>query len=68
MGGFVFLSDARRHAVEFAARAFDPALRLFLLWARHLRQGLGETPAGAMQDGCRHFQIVIEGNCGGRNM
>jgi hypothetical protein len=59
MLGFPFLSDARRHPVQFPARAFDLALRLFLLAAIHLRQGFGEPPAGAMQDGHRHLQFAI---------
>jgi hypothetical protein len=56
----LFLSDSRRHPVEFAARVFDPALRLFLLPAVHLRQGCGQLPAGTMQDGNRHLQFLIE--------
>ena len=39
--GFLFLSDASRHPVQFPARAFDLALRLFLLPVVHLRQGFG---------------------------
>ena len=58
----MFLSDARRHAVEFAARAFDLALRLFLSRAIHFRQGFAEPPAGATQDGNRHFQVALQGN------
>jgi hypothetical protein len=62
--GFLFLSDARRHPLQFPARAFDPTLRLFLLPAIHLRQSCGEPPAGAMQDGQRHFQFAIQGRRG----
>ena len=58
--GFLFLSDSRRHSVQFPARVFDLALRLFLLRASHLRQGFGEPPAGAMQDGNRHLQIALQ--------
>jgi hypothetical protein len=61
---FLFLSDSFRHPVEFPARAFDPALRLFLLPAVHLRQGFGEPPAGAMQDGNRHLQVALESDRG----
>jgi hypothetical protein len=32
---------------------------LFLLRAAHLRQGFGEPPAGATQDGNRHLQIAL---------
>jgi hypothetical protein len=65
MWGFLLLSDARRHAVQFVPRIGNLALRLFLLWACHLRQGFGEPPAGAFEDGCRHFQFVFHGSrCG----
>ena len=66
---FLFLSDARRHPLQFPAHAFDPTLRLFLLPAIHLRQSCGKPPAGAMQDGRRHPQFAIEsrrGRLGGR--
>jgi hypothetical protein len=63
MLGFLFLSDSFRHPVEFAARAFDPGLRLLLLSAVHLRQGFGEPLAGATQNGHRHLQLAIEGDC-----
>jgi hypothetical protein len=62
--GFLFLSDARRHPVQFPARAFDLALRLFLSRAIHFRQGFAEPPAGATQDGNRHFQVVLESGRG----
>jgi len=62
--GFLFLSDSFRHPVEFAARIFDPDLRLLLLAAVHLRQGFGKPSAGAMQDGNYHFQFAIEGDRG----
>jgi hypothetical protein len=58
---FLFLSDSFRHPVKFAARVCDPGLRLLLLSAVHLRQSFGEPPAGAMQNGNRHFQLAIEG-------
>jgi hypothetical protein len=67
--GFLFLSDARRHPLQFPARAFDLTLHLFLLPVVHLRQGFGEPPAGAMQDGHRHFQFALHsrrGRPGGR--
>src|ERR1039457_6016299 len=64
MWSFPFLSDSRRHPVQFPARAFDLALRLFLLPAVHLRQGFGEPPAGAMQDGDGHLQFAIESGRG----
>jgi hypothetical protein len=60
----LFLSDARRHPVEFAASAFHPVLRLFLLPAVHLRQGFGKPPAGALQNGNRHLQIALESGRG----
>ena len=60
----LFLSDARRHPVQFPARAFDLALRLFLSRAIHFRQGFAEPPAGATQDGNRHFQVVLESGRG----
>jgi hypothetical protein len=65
MWGFLFLSDARRHPVQFPARAFDPALCLFLLPAIHLRQGFGEPPAGAMQNGNCHLQFALQATAAG---
>jgi len=64
----LFLSDSRRHPVEFAARAFDLAPRLFQLLAIHLRRRFPQTAAGAMQNGNRHLQIALEPGrlCGGR--
>jgi hypothetical protein len=59
---FLFLSDARRHPLQFPARAFELALRLFLVRAIHLRQSFGEPPAGATQNGHRHLQVALE--CG----
>src|ERR1035437_9395774 len=56
---FLFPFDSRRHPVEFPARVFDLALRLFLVRPIHFRQGLGEPPAGAMQDGKHHLQIAL---------
>ena len=55
----LLLSDSFRHPVQFPARIFHLALRLFLLRASHLRQGFGEPPAGATQDGDRHLQIAL---------
>jgi hypothetical protein len=56
---FLFLSDSFRHPAEFAARAFDRALRLLLLRDVHLRQGLDEPPVGPTQNGERHLQIAL---------
>src|SRR6266566_1427653 len=67
MSGFLFLSDPFRHPVQFSARIFDPALRLLLLPAVHLRQGFGESAAGAMQDGGGHLQVALEGSRGRRD-
>jgi hypothetical protein len=64
MLGCLFLSDAFRHSVEFATRAFDPGLRLLLLPAVHFRQSFGKPLAGATQNGHRHLQFAIEGHCG----
>jgi hypothetical protein len=55
----LLLSDSFRHAVEFPARSFYLALRLFLLRVRHLRQRFGKPLSGATQDGDRHFQIAL---------
>jgi len=55
----LFLSDSRRHPVEFAAGAFDLAPRLFQLLAIHLRRRFRQTAAGAMQDGGSHLQIAL---------
>src|SRR5947209_7624489 len=57
---FLFLSDSCHHPVEFSARAFDLAPRLCLSPAIHLRQGFGEPPAGATQDGNHHLQVLLE--------
>jgi hypothetical protein len=57
---FWFLSDARRHPVQFPARVCDLTPRLFLLRASHLRHGRRDPPAGAMQDGHRQLQIALE--------
>jgi hypothetical protein len=54
MVGFLFLSQALGHPVEFAPSAFDLALRLLLLRAIHLRHGYRQPPAGAVHDGQRH--------------
>jgi len=59
MLGFLFLSDARRHPLQFLARACDLALRLLLTQIIHLRQGGGEPSPGATQDGHRHFQVAL---------
>src|ERR1017187_2097395 len=61
MWSFPFVSDSRPHPVQFPARAFDLALRLFLLPAVHLRQGFGEPPAGAKQDGAGHPPFSLGG-------
>jgi hypothetical protein len=58
--GFLFLSDSCRHPVQFPARAFDLALRLFLSQAIHLRQGFDEPPAGAAQNGNCHLQVALQ--------
>jgi hypothetical protein len=57
---FLFLSHSRHHPVDFSARAFDLAPRLCLSPGIHLRQGFGEPPAGATQDGNRHLQVMLE--------
>jgi hypothetical protein len=57
--GFLFLSDSRRHPLQFLVRACDLALRLFLTEAVHLRQGCGESSAGPTQNGHRHFQVAL---------
>jgi hypothetical protein len=64
MFGFPFLSDARRHALQFPARAFDLPLRLFLLRLAHLRQSFREPPAGAAQNRARHLQIALDSGRG----
>jgi len=64
MLGFLFLSDSRRHPLQFLARACDLALRLFLAPIIHLRQGCGEPPAGATQDGNRHLQVALHSSRG----
>ena len=46
-------------------------MHLFLSRAIHLRQGFGQPPAGAMQDGNRHLQVVFQsgrGRPGGRRL
>jgi hypothetical protein len=45
--------------VEFPARSFHLALRLFLLRTSHLRQGFGKPSSGATQDGEHHIQIAL---------
>jgi hypothetical protein len=59
MGRFLLLSDSRHHPHQFPARVFYLPQCLLLLWASHLRQGFGEPPAGTMQNGHRHLQIVL---------
>jgi hypothetical protein len=59
MFSFLLLSDSFRHPVEFPARSFHLALRLFLLWTSHLRQRFGKPPSGATQDGDHHIQIAL---------
>jgi hypothetical protein len=34
---------------------------LFLLRIAHLRQSFSQSPAGAAQNGSRHFQVALEG-------
>jgi hypothetical protein len=65
MWGVLFLSDSLLHPVQFAPRTFQLALHLFLPLAVHLRQRFGEPPAGTLQDGHRHLQIVLECGRGG---
>jgi len=55
----LLLSDSFRHPVEFPARVFNLALRLFLLRVSHLRQRFGKPPAGTTQDGDHHIQIAF---------
>jgi len=57
---FLLLSDSFRQPVEFPARAFDLAARVFPLLAIHLRQGFAEPLAGPMQNGNRHLQIALQ--------
>jgi hypothetical protein len=45
--------------VEFPARIFHLALRLFLLRASHLRQRFAEPSSGTTQDGDHHIQIAL---------
>jgi len=59
MFNLLSLSDSFRHPAEFPARAFELALRMLLLRTIHLRQGFGEPPARAPQDGMRHIQIAL---------
>ena len=55
----LLLSDSFRHPVEFPARIFHLALRLFLLRPTHLRQRFGEPSSGTTQDGDHHIQIAL---------
>jgi hypothetical protein len=55
----LLLSDSFRHPVEFPARIFHLALRLFLLRPRHLRQRFGKPPSGTSQNGEYHIQIAL---------
>src|SRR5260370_31187068 len=55
----LLLSDSFRHPVEFPARIFNLALRLFLLRTSHLRQRFGKPPSGTTQDGDHHIQIAL---------
>jgi hypothetical protein len=64
MLGSLFLFDSRCHPFQFLARACDLALRLFLTEAVHLRQGCGESSAGATQNGHRHFQVALHSGRG----
>jgi hypothetical protein len=58
MFGFLFGLDSLAHSIQFAARAFDRVLRLFLLASVHSGQGFVELFVGATQDGQRHLQIA----------
>src|SRR6266852_5675935 len=60
MFDFLFLSDSRRHTVQFPARAFDLTLRLLPPPLIHLRQRFGQPPAGATQNGQRHLQFALQ--------
>jgi hypothetical protein len=60
MFSFLWCSDPFRHAVEFAAGTGDLALDVLLLPAAHVRQSLGQPPAGAAQDSGRHLQIALQ--------
>src|SRR5664279_4758091 len=55
----LLLPDSFRHPVEFPARIFHLALRLFLLRLRHLRQRFRQPPSGAAEDGDHHIQIAL---------
>ena len=55
----LLLCDSFRHAVEFPARIFHLALRLFLLRATHPRQRFAEPSSGTTQDGDHHIQIAL---------
>ena len=46
--------------MEFPACAFDPALRLLLLPAIHLRQGGAEPAADTLQESDGHLQILLQ--------
>jgi hypothetical protein len=63
MSGFRLLSHSLRHPIERPAGGFDLALRLFPLPAVHLRHGLGQPPASALEAGNGQFQVALE--CGG---
>jgi hypothetical protein len=59
-------SHPLRDALEFPARAFDLRLRLLLLFARHLRHGFGQAPAGPAQNRRSRFQFTLQrGSLGG---
>src|SRR5712692_6357183 len=64
MLGLLFLSDSRRHPLQFPVRAFDLALRLFLAPAIHLRQSFREPSADATQDGNRRLQVALHSGRG----
>ena len=48
--------------MEFPACAFDPALRLLLLPAIHLRQSSAKPAADTLQEGDGHLQIPLQGH------
>jgi len=68
MGLFFLLFHSLRHPLQFAPCLSDPVVHLVQLLAVHLRQGFGEPPAGAFNDGHRHLQIALQrrGLCRGR--
>jgi hypothetical protein len=64
MLGLLFLSDSRRHPLQFPVRVFDLALRLFLAPAIHLWQSFSEPSADPTQDGNRRLQVALQSGRG----